>query len=369
MPIRSRSRAKGPVTRITAADDPVPPETAEAQREHGLGGLGGEAASLVIRVEDKPRLPLAVLVAQPFQSDLADHPARLRHTTAKVEPVALRAQRGLPALLLQGQPGLRAVPGLPVQVPGHVRAGLIGVKVVKVAGTERAQGQPGRLDGRAGGAAPVDGNRAAPAGRTEGRPGAPGRRPRSRSSPAPPSGARRRVDPVARPGDRARGQELRPLARLTWWWRARRGTLMSTLFAVEEISAAPDATSTGVKAMYVLRHRPARGCWRPTRRRPRSSRPRTRWPTRWRDCVGDARRGGEPRRRRLGRPRAVAQLAGPVVAPAPQGAVREHHERLPVVPDRAALGDLLHRKGELHLDRHVGRAADVPVAELALAAL
>jgi hypothetical protein len=52
---------------ITGADNPMPPQTAEPQREHGPDCLSGQTSSLVIRIEDESRLTLAVLPAEPLQ--------------------------------------------------------------------------------------------------------------------------------------------------------------------------------------------------------------------------------------------------------------------------------------------------------------
>jgi hypothetical protein len=37
------------------------------------------------------------------------------------------------------------VTGIPVEIPGYIWAGLVGIEVVEVAGSERAQSQPGCL--------------------------------------------------------------------------------------------------------------------------------------------------------------------------------------------------------------------------------
>src|SRR6266571_60007 len=101
----------------------------------------------VVRVEHESRLTLPVLPAEPLQPDLADHLASLAPYHGERQPIAFRVQRGLTALAIQGLPDLRTVTGIPAQVPCHVWPRLVGVEVVEVAGGERAQGQPGRLNG------------------------------------------------------------------------------------------------------------------------------------------------------------------------------------------------------------------------------
>jgi hypothetical protein len=63
------------------------------------------------------------------------------------EPVALGAEADLIALTSQGLPDLRVVTGIPVEIPGHIWAGLVGVKITEIVGSERAQSQPGCLNG------------------------------------------------------------------------------------------------------------------------------------------------------------------------------------------------------------------------------
>jgi hypothetical protein len=125
----------------------VPSNGVEPQHEHGLGCLGRQAPSVVLRVEDESHLALPVLPADQLQPGLADHLAGLTPYHGEREPATLGAQRGLPALTSQGLPYLRVVTGIPVEIPGHIVAGLVGVEVVEVAGSERAQRQPGCLHG------------------------------------------------------------------------------------------------------------------------------------------------------------------------------------------------------------------------------
>ncbi|HET7248014.1 MAG TPA: SDR family NAD(P)-dependent oxidoreductase, partial [Streptosporangiaceae bacterium] len=105
------------VASVAVADHPVPSDAAEPQREQGFGGLGGQAPPVVIRVEDESDLSLPVLPADQLEPGLAHHLPGRTPDHGERKPVALRAQRGLPALLGQGLPRLRAVTGIPVQVP------------------------------------------------------------------------------------------------------------------------------------------------------------------------------------------------------------------------------------------------------------
>src|SRR5215472_5550404 len=135
------------VAGVTRADDPVPSDGVNPQREQGFGGLGGQAPPVVVRVEDESDLPLPVLPADQLQPGLADHLPGFTPYDGEREPVTLRAEAGLIALTSEGFPYLRVVTGLPVEIPGHLRAGLVSVEVVEVAGCEQAQRQPGGLNG------------------------------------------------------------------------------------------------------------------------------------------------------------------------------------------------------------------------------
>src|SRR5215471_6988286 len=117
---------RGVVARVTRADNTVPSELAESQRKHGFGRFGGQTSPVVVRVEDKSRLTLTVLPAEPLEANLANHPAGLAPHHCERQPLALGVERGFCALFFQSPPDLRAIAGLPGQVPGDIRAGLVG---------------------------------------------------------------------------------------------------------------------------------------------------------------------------------------------------------------------------------------------------
>jgi hypothetical protein len=102
---------------------------------------------VVIRVEDESDLSLPVLPADELQPDLAHHLPGLPPHHGEREPVALGAEAGLVALANEGFPHLRVVTSIPVEIPGYVQAGLVGIQIVEVGWRERAQGQPGCLNG------------------------------------------------------------------------------------------------------------------------------------------------------------------------------------------------------------------------------
>jgi hypothetical protein len=132
---------------VAGTDDPVPSDGVEPEHEHGFGGLGGETSPVVIRVEDESDLSLPALPADQLQPDLPDHLPGLAPHYGEREPVALGAEAGLTALTDQGVPHLRVVTGIPVEIPGHIRAGLVSVQIVEVVGRKRTQDQPGCFDG------------------------------------------------------------------------------------------------------------------------------------------------------------------------------------------------------------------------------
>src|SRR5206468_2065234 len=101
---------------VATAHDPVQPEAVEAQPEHHLGRLRGQAPSLVLGVEDEPDLALAVLPAQPLQAHLPDHPADLPPDDREDQAVALLLERGQAKLAVEVLLDLYAVAGIPVEV-------------------------------------------------------------------------------------------------------------------------------------------------------------------------------------------------------------------------------------------------------------
>jgi hypothetical protein len=91
-------------------------------------------------------ISLPVLDADQLQPDLTHHLPGLTPYDREREPVGLCAEGGLIALANQGLPHLRAVTGIPVEIPGHVWARLVGVKIIEIVGSERSQSEPGRLN-------------------------------------------------------------------------------------------------------------------------------------------------------------------------------------------------------------------------------
>jgi len=64
---------------VAGTDDPVPSDSAEPQREHGFGGLGGETAPVVIGVEDETDFSLPVLPADQLQPGCLSGAFRAEH--------------------------------------------------------------------------------------------------------------------------------------------------------------------------------------------------------------------------------------------------------------------------------------------------
>jgi hypothetical protein len=138
---------RGKVAGVARADNTVPPEVVESQRKHGLGRLGGQTPPVVVRVKDKSCLALTVLPAEPLKANLTNYPAGLTPYHRVRQPFALGVEYGFSALLLQGAPCLGAIAGLPAQITGHIRAGLIVVQIIKIISIKRSEDQPRCLNG------------------------------------------------------------------------------------------------------------------------------------------------------------------------------------------------------------------------------
>jgi hypothetical protein len=121
-------------------------EVLEPEGEHGLGGLGGEAAASVVGVNDEPELALPMLLASPAQADLAEQRAAVALHDGEAESVTLGLDRRHPGLLPEHAADLLGPPRLPVEIADDVGARVDREHSLEVVLRERPDQQPLGLD-------------------------------------------------------------------------------------------------------------------------------------------------------------------------------------------------------------------------------
>ena len=106
--------------RVALSHDPMEPELPESQPKHLPGTLGGQAASLEVRVDAPADLALTTLGARQADHELTDIALGLGIDGGDQNPIAVRLDPGLLQSPLEQGARRVDVHRLPEQVAGHV---------------------------------------------------------------------------------------------------------------------------------------------------------------------------------------------------------------------------------------------------------
>src|SRR5207249_1839992 len=82
------------IARVALAHDAMKPEPLEAHVEHEPGRLGAVSLSLVVGMDDEPKLALQVLPARPPHAEVADQLVASLGHGREAERVAALVERG-----------------------------------------------------------------------------------------------------------------------------------------------------------------------------------------------------------------------------------------------------------------------------------